>query len=93
MIEDIRDDVVRRGITRLCHFTPERNLVHILTDDAGVDARLRLDQESDRPFTPTDTVRLDGYVNHISCSIEYPNLWYLVQAMQRDQVFLECPYS
>jgi hypothetical protein len=60
-----------------------------MTDDAGVDARQRLDQGADRPFTPTDPARLDGYVNHISCTIEYPNLWYLDQAVQRDRVFRE----
>lgn len=87
MNDNIRREVDLRGIRRLCHFTPTRNLVHILTDEAGVDARQRLDREVTRPFTPTDPTRLDGYPDHISCSVEYPNVWYLETVMQRDPVF------
>ncbi len=83
----IREDAQRRGITRLCHFTPTRNLVHILTDEVGIDARERLDRGGVRPFTATDSARLDAYTDHINCSVEYPNLWYLEQAMARDPVF------
>jgi len=28
----IQEEAVQRGITRLCHFTPSRNLAHILRD-------------------------------------------------------------
>lgn len=83
----IREEAQRRGITRLCHFTPTRNLVHILTDEAGIEARQRLGRGNTRPFTPTDPARLDGYTDCISCSIEFPNVWYLEKAMERDSVF------
>ena len=34
--EQIRIGAEAREITRLCHFTPLRNLVHIATSDAGL---------------------------------------------------------
>ncbi len=36
MIADIRASAHVRGITRLCHFTPSRNLMHIATDPNGL---------------------------------------------------------
>jgi hypothetical protein len=38
-------------------------------------------------FTATDTKRIDGYTDHISCSIEYPNAWYLSKAEADEQLF------
>jgi hypothetical protein len=67
----------RRGISRLCHLTPVRNLVHIAryglrsTEDLSADERAALNQQ--------DPDRHDGFPDHISCSIEYPNVWYLRQ--------------
>ncbi|MBY8882721.1 DarT ssDNA thymidine ADP-ribosyltransferase family protein [Actinacidiphila acidipaludis] len=77
----------QRGITRLCHFTKAVGLGHILaTGELRGAAVLR---ESAEGFRPTDELRLDGYLNHINCSIEYPNAWYLDRARAKEQYFME----
>jgi hypothetical protein len=87
MIEAIRDEADARGITRLCHFTPSRNLVHILTGDAGVLPTRALRSEVRAEFSQNDLQRLDGYEGHVCCTVEYPNAWYLVRAQARDTLF------
>lgn len=62
-------------ITRLCHLTPSRNLVHIACE-GGVTSTGLLESEDNAVFTPQDRLRLDRRRNHISCSIQYPNAWY-----------------
>jgi hypothetical protein len=37
----------------------------------------------------TDNERLDGYPDHISCSIEFPNTWYLKKIKDQDPLFKE----
>lgn len=74
----IRAEVERREITRLCHLTPLRNLVHIATGDGLASTRM-LNESERREFTQQDLERLDEHPDHISCSIEYPNAWYLRQ--------------
>jgi len=83
----IKQDVIRRGITRLCHFTPSRNLAHIVNGDEGILATGKLEEDERRVFTATDLERLDGHESHISCSIEYPNAWYFDKAHLRDTLF------
>lgn len=87
MNEKIKVEVQRRGITRLCHFTPSRNLGHILSGTVGVLATERLEKDERHIFTPTDLQRLDGHKSHISCSIEYPNAWYFDKARATDILF------
>ncbi|MGX1886582.1 DarT ssDNA thymidine ADP-ribosyltransferase family protein [Streptomyces sp. NPDC055287] len=84
---EIWDEAQRRGITRLCHFTKSANLSHILATGEIRDAvTLRASNEG---FRPTDLARLDGLPDHINCSIEYPNTWYLDRAMADDPHFRE----
>lgn len=87
MIETIKQEVESRGITRLCHFTPSRNLVHILTGTTGILATKKLQTDERSVFTPTDLQRLDRHENYICCSIEYPNAWYFDQAKSKDELF------
>lgn len=87
MIEAIQRDVAKRGITRLCHFTPSRSLAHILADGAGILPSRLLAEEDRLLFNPTDLQRLDGHVDHICCSIEYPNAWYLDRARKGEILF------
>ena len=76
-----------RGIKRLCHFTKAVGLGHILsTGELRGAAELR---ESSEGFRPTDEKRLDGYLHHINCSVEYPNTWYLDKARALDPHFQE----
>ena len=79
---EIRAAARDRQITRLCHLTPLRNLVHIASGDGLVStqelgARERLD------FNEQDLERLDAHPDYISCSIQYPNAWYL-RSRRRD---------
>jgi len=87
MSEEIRRSVRERGITRLCHFTPSRNLVHIITDPRGVLATQHLKEDDKAAFSQTDIDRLDGYPEHICCSIQFPNAWYFRKARGRDILF------
>jgi hypothetical protein len=78
VIEAIRLEVERREITRLCHLTPFRNLVHIATGD-GLRSTALLSAQERQAFNQQDLERLDGYPDHICCSIEFPSMWYLRQ--------------
>ncbi|WP_417583497.1 DarT ssDNA thymidine ADP-ribosyltransferase family protein [Pelagibacterium sp.] len=87
MNEAIQKDVAKRGITRLCHFTPSRSLAHILAGGAGILPSRLLAEEDRLLFNPTDLQRLDGHADHICCSIEYPNAWYLDRARKGEILF------
>ena len=69
---------IERGISRLCHLTPLRNLVHIATGD-GLLSTEQLADSDRRDFNRQDLERFDNRPDHICCSIEYPNGWYLRQ--------------
>lgn len=64
------------GITRLCHLTPFHNLLHIARG-AGLRSTTDLTEDQRAVFDQQDLARLDGRPGHISCSIQYPNVWYL----------------
>ncbi len=74
-IEAIRAEAERREISRLAHFTPVRNLVHIVSGDGLRSTKMMSDEERSE-FNQQDLQRLDGYPDHISCTIEYPNAYY-----------------
>jgi hypothetical protein len=76
-IDDIREEAGERQISRLAHFTPLRNLVHIATDDEGLRSTLSLEADERAAFNQQDLERLDGYPDHISCAIQFPNAYYL----------------
>jgi hypothetical protein len=85
----IRASVRRRGIARLCHFTPSRNLVHIATDPNGLLASTRLEEDEKAVFNATDRARLDGFPDHVCCSIQYPNAWYFRKARDTGHLFAD----
>jgi hypothetical protein len=87
MSSSTKTEVQLRGITRLCHFTQARNLVHIASTSDGVKSSRSLRSDQTACFTATDTKRIDGYTDHISCSIEYPNAWYLSKAEANERLF------
>lgn len=89
MTDTIRVSAQARGVTRLCHFTPSRNLVHIASDPNGLLASARLRADERAVFTPTDQHRLDGFPDHISCSIQYPNAWYFRKARNNEHLFAD----
>lgn len=61
MIEVIKCEAELRRITRLCHFTPSRNLIHILTGEMGILATKKLQENERSAFTQTDLERLDRH--------------------------------
>ena len=87
MIELIRTESMRRRITRLCHFTPSRNLGHIVEDPRGILSSRYLAEDEKTVFNPTDLARLDGFPDHVCCSIQYPNAWYFRKARSQERLF------
>ena len=87
IMEKIRTGAMRRRITRLCHFTPSRNLAHVAEDPRGVLASRHLAESETAVFNPTDSERLDGFPDHVCCSIQYPNAWYFRRARNQDRLF------
>lgn len=77
MNADVRRVALDREVSRICHLTPSRNLVHIATGSDGLLSTQALQTAERREFHQQDLERLDGYPDYISCSIEYPNAWYL----------------
>lgn len=85
----IRASAARRGITRLCHFTPSRNLGHIAEDLQGVLATQHLADDEKAVLNQTDLSRLDGHPDHVCCSIQYPNAWYFRTARSHERLFVD----
>ena len=56
-------------------------------DQTGVLPAKRLQMDERQVFNPTDRERLDGFPDHVSCSIQYPNAWYFRKARLKDQLF------
>lgn len=83
---EVQAEVERLGITRICHLTPVKNLVHITTG-AGLLSSAALEDAERQAFTQQDLDRWDGHPDHISCSIEYPNAWYYEQKAGNDEIF------
>jgi ssDNA thymidine ADP-ribosyltransferase, DarT len=72
----IRAEAERREISRLAHFTPTRNLVHIATSEDGLKSTKMMSEEERKHFNQQDLRRLDRHPDHISCTIEFPNAYY-----------------
>jgi hypothetical protein len=87
MSRRLKEEIESRGITRLCHFTPSRNFGHIAAGGSGVLSTKKLKQDERAVLNQTDLERLDGYPDHICCSIEYPNAWYLDRAREKERIF------
>ena len=85
---EIEESSKRRRITRLCHVTPSRNLAHIL--HAG--SVLSTDALAGIPnaiLNRNDVLRLDGYTDHVCCSIQYPNVWYMDRVRDDNALFCD----
>lgn len=75
------DILIERGVTRLCHFTKLQNLTHIINSSDGILATSLIPQDIK---SVNDTIRYDGELDFICCSIQYPNSWFLTKTMQND---------
>jgi hypothetical protein len=85
--ELIQTEAARRAITRLCHLTPLRNLLQIATG-AGLMSVTDLNADERAVFDQQDLSRYDNRPEHISCSVQYPNVWYL-RSRRRDATPLQ----
>jgi hypothetical protein len=85
--EQIKAEVETKGITRLCHFTQARKLPHILTTLGGLWSVQYLTENAPDLLDYVDRNRFDGRLDHICCSIEYPNTWYLDRVRYQDPNF------
>jgi len=75
-------EVLARGIRRLTHFTPARNLPNILRD-MSIRSTQEMQADKSAVYAATDPARYDGQPDKICCSIEYPNIYYLRKARER----------
>lgn len=75
-----------RQITRLCHFTKGKNFTHIVNEFGGI---LGSDRIPSNYRDVNDDKRLDGKLNYVCCSVEYPNLYYLSSIKDNDKLFNE----
>ncbi len=78
----IYNSLIKRGVTRLCHFTKIKSLVHILADSQGILATQFIQSDVRKQ---NDEFRVDGVLDYVCCSIEYPNVWYWERVKQRDE--------
>ena len=76
----ILECVARRGITRLVHFTRLSSLRQIIQDRNILSVR-RL-RSSRRLVATNDSRRLDGHIDYICCSIQWPNVYVLDRYLQ-----------
>lgn len=83
----VGDVLNNHGVSRLCHFTPSRNLPHIFRD-GQIRATQDLDYDVRAVYNPTDLARLDGHRDRICCTIQYPNAYYWAQAKDQGEARL-----
>lgn len=86
----IREEAQRRGISRLCHFTRLAALPSIL-EAGGVLSRQAM-TDCSVPHAVNDALRLDGHLDYVSCSIQYPNVFVLdrfAEGRPRDWMILD----
>ncbi len=75
------DILIKRGVTRLCHFTKFQSLTHIICSANGILSRESIRQDIKNVV---DEARYDGELDYICCSVQYPNSWFLDIAMNRN---------
>jgi hypothetical protein len=80
----IRNEIMSKNITRLCHLTRSSKAMHILSSEEGIKAVDFLDKSL---YDANDSLRLDGRLQHINCSLEYPNHWYWNKVKDKDPLF------
>jgi len=85
--DQITSEVNSRGISRICHFTSSRNFGQMVAGKTGVLATKKLEEDERTVYAPTDLMRLDGFTEHVCCSIEYPNVWYFDRARSAEVLF------
>lgn len=84
----VREYIIRRGITRLCHFTKSVSLPYIFNNELGIKSVKLLEAEGIE-VKKNDYNRYDGKTDYLSCSIQYPNMYYFDIIRNNDELFKE----
>ncbi len=74
-MSEIRQEVERRGIRGLCHFTPVESLAGIFQDRRVWSSSELLRRRPNALVN--DRSRVDGHTGYVCCSVQYPNLYLL----------------
>jgi hypothetical protein len=74
--------VTELGLERIAHFTPSKNLPHILGDGV-ISSSKDLAEQAPEYFDPTDIERFDEHPEMVCCSFAYPNAYYLDRARSK----------
>lgn len=85
----LAQELKRRSITKLIHFTSESNL-HGIKRLGGILSRKQLSKHPEIQYSVTDENRLDGELNGISISITKPNSFMLDQKIENGQIIKPC---
>ncbi|MET8358883.1 DarT ssDNA thymidine ADP-ribosyltransferase family protein [Micromonospora sp. NPDC005171] len=72
-------ELAEMKLARLAHFTPARNLPHIIRDGL-LRSVADLAQDVRACYSATDLERLDGRPDRVCCSLQYPNGFYFDKA-------------
>lgn len=59
----------------------------LIVDKGEIMATERLSADDLAIYYPNDDMRLDGHKTHVSCSVQYPNAWYLKAIEAREPLF------
>ena len=82
--KEIYEEMKKRGISRLCHFTKSKNFAHIINDFNGIIATDKL-PEGYKDIN--DINRFDKKTDYVCCSVQYPNIYYLDRIKENDILF------
>lgn len=83
-MSSIGNEISRRGITRLCHFTPLTLLDRIISDHEILSNQELMSRG--QAVCRNDNYRHDGHLDYISCSVQFPNLFVLDRFRQRSDL-------
>ena len=84
MTETVAQVLSDLTILRLAHFTPSKNLFHIIQDGQIRSSKELADSAPDY-FDPTDVERFDRNPDMTCASFTYPNGYYLAKAKKKPQ--------
>ncbi len=84
MTNSIVDTLNWLQLKRVAHFTPSKNLFHIIQDGQIRSSKDLADRASEY-FAPTDLERFDRHPDKTCVSFTYPNGYYLSRARKKPQ--------
>jgi hypothetical protein len=82
--ETVADKVAALGLVRIVHFTPAKNLHHIVAD-GQIRPTTDLAQLTPEYFAPTDAMRRDAHPELTCVTFTYPNPFYFETARGKEQ--------